>query len=136
MKSSLSSKSLDTIYLSLKYLKWLSTTWENVDFNELIWEDFKFQIESKLVSKQKKELLPFPRFTKLVIKNILSQNNHISKRLQSYHHVIKIDATLGNLKFANKGAKDPVFVRPILMVMLNDEIKASADYSDYLAKSK
>ncbi|GJW05368.1 retrovirus-related pol polyprotein from transposon TNT 1-94 [Tanacetum coccineum] len=68
--------------------------------------------------------------------SINDQNNHISKRLQSYHHVIKIDATLGNLKFANKGAKDPVFVRPILLVMLNDEIKASADYSDYLAKSK
>nr|GFA06553.1 hypothetical protein [Tanacetum cinerariifolium]GFA06940.1 hypothetical protein [Tanacetum cinerariifolium]GFA07383.1 hypothetical protein [Tanacetum cinerariifolium] len=65
-----------------------------------------------------------------------SQNNHISKRLQSYQHVIKIDATLGNLKFTNKGAKDLVFGMSIPTVMLNDDIKASADYSKYLVKSK
>nr|GEX78729.1 hypothetical protein [Tanacetum cinerariifolium]GEX80102.1 hypothetical protein [Tanacetum cinerariifolium] len=33
-------------------------------------------------------------------------------------------------------AKDPVFGMPIPMVMLNDEIKASADYLEYLTKSK
>ncbi|GKB86043.1 hypothetical protein Tco_0958315 [Tanacetum coccineum] len=76
------------------------------------------------------------QFTKLIIKHILSKNNHISKRLHSYHHVIKIDQVLKNLKFANKGAKDPVFGMPIPMVMLNDEIKASADYADYLANTK
>nr|GEV91766.1 hypothetical protein [Tanacetum cinerariifolium] len=48
----------------------------------------------------------------------------------------QIDATLGNLKLPNKGAKDPLFGIAIPMVMLNDEIKASADYSEYLAKSK
>ncbi|GJX72237.1 hypothetical protein Tco_0309408 [Tanacetum coccineum] len=98
-------------------------------------EDFKFQIESKKISKQKKELLPFPRFTKLIIKHILSQNNHISKRIQSYHHVIKIDASLRNLKFTNKGARDPVFGMPIPVVMLSEEIKAYEDYLNYLAKS-
>ncbi|GJY10460.1 hypothetical protein Tco_0378645 [Tanacetum coccineum] len=82
------------------------------------------------------ELLPFSRFTKLIIKHILSKNNNISKRPHSYHHVIKIDQVLKNLKFSNKGAKDPVFGMPIPMVMLNDEIKASTDYADYLAKSK
>ncbi|GJW27076.1 hypothetical protein Tco_0040887 [Tanacetum coccineum] len=107
---------------------------ENVDFTELIWEDFKFQIKSRKTSKQKKELLPFPIFIKLVIKHILSLNNHISKRLESYQHVIKIDASLGNLKLTNKGAKDPVFRMPILMVMLSEEIKAFEDYLNYLAK--
>nr|GEZ74036.1 hypothetical protein [Tanacetum cinerariifolium] len=40
----------------------------------------------------------------------------------------QIDATLRNLKLTNKGAKYPLFGIAIPMVMLNDEIKASADY--------
>ncbi|GKD22101.1 hypothetical protein Tco_1223804 [Tanacetum coccineum] len=32
--------------------------------SDLIWEDFKFQIDSRQISAKKKELLPFPRFTK------------------------------------------------------------------------
>ncbi|GJW32155.1 hypothetical protein Tco_0052187 [Tanacetum coccineum] len=46
-----------------------------------------------------------------------------------------IDQTLGNLKFANKGAVDPILGMPIPTVMLSDEIKASEDYQNYLAKS-
>ncbi|GJU57567.1 retrovirus-related pol polyprotein from transposon TNT 1-94 [Tanacetum coccineum] len=95
----------------------------------------QFQIENRKINPKKKELLPFRRFTKLIIKHILSQNNHISKRLQSYPHVIKIYATLGNLKFKTKGAKDPVFRMPILVVILSEEIKTSEDYLNYLAKS-
>ncbi|GJT29135.1 hypothetical protein Tco_0909410 [Tanacetum coccineum] len=47
----------------------------------------------------------------------------------------RIDSTLGNLKFTNKGAKDPTFGMAIPNVMLSDEIKASDDYMNYLAKS-
>ncbi|GKA11916.1 hypothetical protein Tco_0691462 [Tanacetum coccineum] len=54
----------------------------------------------------------------------------------SFHHVTKLDLVLGNLKLTNKGAKDPVFGMDVPVVMLNDEIKASADYSEYLTKSK
>ncbi|GJW93219.1 hypothetical protein Tco_0172891 [Tanacetum coccineum] len=50
--------------------------------------------------------------------------------------IFDIDQVLENLNFSNKGAKDPVFGMPIPMVMLNDEIKASADYADYLANTK
>ncbi|GJU71826.1 hypothetical protein Tco_1263231 [Tanacetum coccineum] len=95
----------------------------------------KFQIESRQISTKKKELLPFPIFTKLIIKHILSRQNTVSKRLQSDKHGIKLYAVLGNLKFTNKGAKDPVYVMAIPMVMMSDEFKASADYLNYLAKS-
>ncbi|GKB87923.1 hypothetical protein Tco_0960195 [Tanacetum coccineum] len=47
-----------------------------------------------------------------------------------------LDTTLGNLKFANKGAMDPVFGMAIPVVMLNDDINAIVEYSEYLAKSK
>ncbi|GJW90398.1 hypothetical protein Tco_0167951 [Tanacetum coccineum] len=71
---------------------------------------------------------------KLIIKHILSHHNNISKRLQSYHHVIKIDAVLGNLKFSNKGEKDPIYGMVIPMEMMSDKIKTFTDYSNYLAK--
>ncbi|GKD88608.1 hypothetical protein Tco_1364115, partial [Tanacetum coccineum] len=102
----------------------------------LIWEVFKFQIDSRQISAKKKELLPFPRFTKLIIKHIISLHNNLSERPQSYHHVIKLDAILGNLKFANKGENDPIYGMAIPMEAMSDEIKASTDYSNYLAKSK
>ncbi|GJT97271.1 hypothetical protein Tco_1092789 [Tanacetum coccineum] len=104
---------------------WGIVTSNNVDFAKLIWEDFKYQIESRKTSKQKKDMLPFSRFTKLIIKYILSQNDQISKRPYSFQHVIKLDATLGNLKFANKGTTDPIFGMVIPVLMLNDDIKAS-----------
>ncbi|GJT68831.1 hypothetical protein Tco_1020311 [Tanacetum coccineum] len=92
--------------LDLLQVIWDMVTNTNVDYADLIWEDFKFQIDSRQISAIKKELLTFPRFTKFIIKHILSHHNNLSKRLQSFHH---------------------------LMI---DEIKASAEYSNYLTKSK
>ncbi|GJW76913.1 hypothetical protein Tco_0138595 [Tanacetum coccineum] len=51
-------------------------------------------------------------------------------------HVIKLDVVLGNLKFANNGAKDPIYGMAIPLEMMSNEVKAFADYLDYLAKSK
>ncbi|GJZ38421.1 hypothetical protein Tco_0584984 [Tanacetum coccineum] len=99
-------------------------------------EHFKFQTDSREISKKKKELFPFTRFMKLIIKYILSHHNNVSNRIQSYNHVIKINAVLRNLKFTNKGEKDPIYGMAIPMKMMSDEIKASTYYSNYLAKSK
>ncbi|GJW53311.1 hypothetical protein Tco_0097396 [Tanacetum coccineum] len=108
----------------------------NVDFADLIWEEFKYQIESRRISRQKQELMPFSRFTKLIVKYILSKHDQISKRPFSFHHVIKFDSTLGNLKFVNKGCKEPIFGMALPIMMLNDDINVSPEYSEYLAKSR
>ncbi|GJZ65285.1 hypothetical protein Tco_0621981 [Tanacetum coccineum] len=100
--------------------------------------NFRIQVPdaSRRVNRQKQELMPFSRFTELIIKYILSKHDKISKRPLSFHHVIKLDLTLGNLKFVNKGSKEPIFGMDIPVVMLNDNIKASTKYSEYLAKSR
>nr|GEX28329.1 uncharacterized mitochondrial protein AtMg00820-like [Tanacetum cinerariifolium] len=56
-------------------------------------------------------------------------------RLQSDKHGIKLDAVLGNLKFVNKGENEPIYGIAIPQEMMSDEIKASVDYQNYLAKS-
>ncbi|GJU16250.1 hypothetical protein Tco_1144216 [Tanacetum coccineum] len=95
-------------YDVLSFIPLWSLVGSNVDFADLIWEEFNYQIESR----------------------------RISKRLLSFHHVIKLDSILGNIKFVNKGPKEPIFGMDIPFVMLNDDIKASAEYSEYLAKSR
>nr|GEU44803.1 hypothetical protein [Tanacetum cinerariifolium] len=91
---------------------------------------------STRLSRQKQELMPFLRFSKLIIKYILSKHDKISKRPLSFYLVIKLDLTLWNLKFVNKGSKEPIFEMAIPVLMLNDDIKAYAEYSEYLAKSR
>nr|GEX14597.1 hypothetical protein [Tanacetum cinerariifolium] len=87
------------------------------------------QTDSRHISAKMKELLPFPRFIKPIIKYILSHHNNVSKRLQSYQHVIKLDAVLGKLRFTNKGEKDPIYGMAIPKEIMSDEIKASASKS-------
>ncbi|GJS76995.1 hypothetical protein Tco_0726876, partial [Tanacetum coccineum] len=110
-------------------------TGSNIDFVELIWKDFKYQIGTRRNSKLKQELMPYLRFTKLIVKYMMSKNDKIPKRPLSFQHVFKLDTTLGNLKFTNKGTIDPVFGMAILALMLNDDIKASAEYLEYLKKA-
>ncbi|GKA19194.1 hypothetical protein Tco_0699109 [Tanacetum coccineum] len=107
----------------------------NVDYADLIWDDFRFQIDSRQSNAKKKELLPFPRFTKFIIKHILSQHNTVSKRSQSDKHAIKLDTVLRNLKFVNKGVEHPRYGMAIPEWMMSDKIKAFADYLNYMAKS-
>ncbi|GKD03777.1 hypothetical protein Tco_1178751, partial [Tanacetum coccineum] len=62
-------------------------------------------------------------------------HNNVSKRPQSDKHAIKLDAVLENLKFANKGEKDSIYGVAIPKDMMSDEIKASADYLNYLKEA-
>ncbi|GJZ58137.1 hypothetical protein Tco_0613631 [Tanacetum coccineum] len=67
--------------------------------------------------------------TNLIVSYVMSINDKIPKRPLSFQHIIKLDHPLGNLKFERKGSKDLVYGMPIPDVMLNNVIKASADYS-------
>nr|GEY48662.1 hypothetical protein [Tanacetum cinerariifolium] len=65
---------------------------------------------------------------------VMSKNDKILKKPLSSQHIIKLDTPLGNLKFTNKGLKDPIFGMPIPAMMLNYNIKVLAKYLEYLAK--
>ncbi|GJY48122.1 hypothetical protein Tco_0438078 [Tanacetum coccineum] len=125
----------DRLRFPMLQLLWGMVTDSNIDFAKLIWADFKHQIRTRRDSKLKQELMPYPRFTKLIVKYVMSKNDKIPKRPPSSKHIIKLDTKLGNLKFANKGTIDPVFGMPNPAVMLNDDIKTSAKYSKYLKKA-
>ncbi|GJU17263.1 hypothetical protein Tco_1145229 [Tanacetum coccineum] len=107
---------------------------ENVDFAELLWEDFRFQINKHKNLVTKHETIPYPRFTKLIIRHILSQNPKLNKRLDSTPHLIADEVRLEKLKYAPKGECKPTFGMPIPEAILSGGIKETQVYADYVTK--
>nr|GEX19442.1 hypothetical protein [Tanacetum cinerariifolium] len=71
---------------------------ENVDYPELIWKDFAFQIDHKKERKSRRKTMSFPRFTKVIINHFLSQHNSLSKLKFQHYHIIKDNGTGGSSK--------------------------------------
>ncbi|GJZ06883.1 hypothetical protein Tco_0540676 [Tanacetum coccineum] len=76
---------------------------ENVDFADLIWEDFQYQIDYKQSKLRRRKIMPYPRFTKLIINYFLSQYKSFAKQKHSYINTIKDDGVLNRLKFVRTG---------------------------------
>nr|GEW42042.1 hypothetical protein [Tanacetum cinerariifolium] len=71
---------------------------KNVDFAELIWEDFSYQIDKRQLKKGRREIMPYNRFTKIIINNFLSLHKSIPKGLPSGLNTIKDDGVLSRMK--------------------------------------
>ncbi|GJU10822.1 hypothetical protein Tco_1133218, partial [Tanacetum coccineum] len=114
-------------------------TRSNVDFAELLWEEFVQGIETffshraSLSIPSKKptpHIIPYCRFTKLIIYYLGSRHN-IHRRLESPIHVTGDDFLLGNLKFVPKGEKDEVFGMPIPKELITEAIQTLPYYQQY-----
>ncbi|GJW06096.1 hypothetical protein Tco_1568519 [Tanacetum coccineum] len=119
---------------------WGIVTRTNVDYAELLWEEFVqaiqifFAHQANLSVPNKKPtpyVIPYCRFTKLVIFYLGSEHN-IHIRLGSPIHVTGDDYLLGNLKFVPKGKKDEVFGMPIPKELITEAIQNSSYYQQYL----
>ncbi|GKC78568.1 hypothetical protein Tco_1129342, partial [Tanacetum coccineum] len=102
-------------YLVLQML-WGIITSTNVDYAKLMWEEFIQPIQTFLADKAnlsiapqkgkkiKPHVIPYYRFTKLIICH-LGRTHNIHQRSASPFHLAKEDHKLGNLKFVPKVAK-------------------------------
>ncbi|GJS12943.1 hypothetical protein Tco_0407415 [Tanacetum coccineum] len=117
-----------------------SITGTNVDYAELIWEEFVHVIKTffsdaaslKVPSKKPKpHVIPYCRFTKFIICYLGGRHN-IHKRPQSPLHISADDYTLSNLKFVPKGELDEVFGMAIPKDLLTDAIRNAEYYQKYL----
>ncbi|GJQ96039.1 hypothetical protein Tco_0007178 [Tanacetum coccineum] len=108
---------------------------ENVDYPELIWEDFAFQIDHRKEKKSRRETTPFPRFTKVIINHFLSQHKSLSKLKFQHYHTIKDDGIINRLKFIRIREDYQEYGQPIPDMMLNDKIKQSDSYQMFLKYS-
>nr|GFA00332.1 hypothetical protein [Tanacetum cinerariifolium] len=127
--------SLDKLRLSRAQILWGFFYKKNVDFVELIWEDFMYQIDYIETSAKRRENIPYPRFTKAIIQHFISKDKSISKRNKLFIHSIKNESVLGVLKFVSMGKDNQVYRISIPDVMINQEIENSKSYKTYLTYS-
>ncbi|GKA58453.1 hypothetical protein Tco_0757641 [Tanacetum coccineum] len=123
---------------------WGIVTQTNVDHAELIWEEFtqgiqtffshKASHKASLKNPKKKVtplLIPYGRFSKVII-YYLASNNNIHRRPDSAVHHTGDDYILGNLKFVPKGESVEVFGMAIPDPLITEAIQQSSYYTKYL----
>nr|GEV83899.1 copia protein [Tanacetum cinerariifolium] len=115
----------------------------NVDYAELIWEEFIQAIQTFLTDKanlgsptkngrkDKPYVISYCRFTKLIICH-LGRVYNIHLRSTSPFHLAEEDLRLGNLKIVSKGKKDEVFGMLIPNNLISNNIRNASYYSAYL----
>ncbi|GJT61464.1 retrovirus-related pol polyprotein from transposon TNT 1-94 [Tanacetum coccineum] len=81
--------------------------------------------------KDKPYVIPYCRFTKLIICH-LGRIHNIHQRSASLFHLTEEDLILGNLKFISKGEVDKVFGMPIPNELISNNIRNAPYYNVYL----
>ncbi|GJS41737.1 hypothetical protein Tco_0566780 [Tanacetum coccineum] len=124
-------------------MRWGIITRINVDYVELMWEEFIQAIQTFLADKAnlgiatkndkkiKPHVIPYCRFTKLII-CYLGRKHNINQRYGSPFNMAKDDHLLGNLKFVPKGEEDGVFGMQIPKELIIDNIRNAPYYNVYL----
>nr|GEV10245.1 hypothetical protein [Tanacetum cinerariifolium] len=95
-------------------------------------EDFMFQDDNKEMSSARKENMPYPRFTKVIMSHFISKDKTISMRNRRNLHIVRDDSLLGILKFVSKTQDYQKYGALIPKEMINQAIKDSKAYKIYL----
>ncbi|GJY19079.1 hypothetical protein Tco_0390570 [Tanacetum coccineum] len=122
---------LDRLRESRAQILWGMYNKKNVDYVALMWEDFMYQAENREISSAKKERMPYPRFTKVIINHFISKDKTISMRNWINLHTIHDDSLLGTLKFVSKIQDYQKYGALIPDDMINQDIKDSKAYKTY-----
>nr|GEU95239.1 hypothetical protein [Tanacetum cinerariifolium] len=119
---------------------WGIITSINVDYAELMWEEFVQDIQTFLTNKanlgsptkkdrkDKPHVIPYCRFTKLISCH-LGRTHNIHQRSASSFYLAEEDLRLGNLKFVPKGEEDEVFGMLIPNELISNNIKNAPYYN-------
>ncbi|GJW44515.1 hypothetical protein Tco_0073314 [Tanacetum coccineum] len=108
----------------------------NIDYMELLWEDFIYQIENKVYKKQEK--MYYPRFSKVIIHHFHIQEKSLSWRNKIGMHTSKDDYLINSLRFVSAkessqiyGAVLPEYEEPVRRkrVKRSCQEKKSSNYS-------
>ncbi|GKB34746.1 hypothetical protein Tco_0879688 [Tanacetum coccineum] len=106
-----------------------------IDFAELIWEDFSYQIDNRQLKKSRRKIMPYPKFTKVIINHLLSIHKFAPKALPSGLHTIKDDGVLSRMKFVRVREDIQEYGKAIPNAMLTEDIKQSETYQMFIKYS-
>nr|GEU48151.1 putative ribonuclease H-like domain-containing protein [Tanacetum cinerariifolium] len=108
---------------------------ENVNYLELIWEDFAFQINQMKEKKSRCKTMSFLRFTKVITNHFLKRHKSLTNLKYQHYHTIKDDGIVSRLKFVRIGEDYWKYRLVILDVMLNNAIKQLESYQMFMKYS-
>ncbi|GJZ83821.1 hypothetical protein Tco_0648994 [Tanacetum coccineum] len=89
----------------------------------------------KQLKKGRREIMPYLRFTKVIINHFLSIYKSVPKGLSSGLHSIKDDGVLNRMKFLIISEDFQEYGRAIPVTMLTDQIKQSDTYQMFIKYS-
>ncbi|GJT23783.1 hypothetical protein Tco_0893720 [Tanacetum coccineum] len=101
-----------------------------VDYVELLWEDFTYQIDNKVYKKQEK--MYYPRFTKVIIHHFLIQEKSLSWRNRIGMHTSKDDYLINTLRFVSRKEASQIYGAVLPECLTSLEMKESKAYKTYL----
>ncbi|GJZ89033.1 hypothetical protein Tco_0660815 [Tanacetum coccineum] len=122
---------LDKLRLSRAQILWDMYHQKNVDYVELLWEDFTYQIDNKEFKKQEK--MYYPRFTKVIIHHFLIQENSLSWRNRIGMHTSKDDYLINTLRFVSRKEASHIYGAILPECLTSPTMKESKAYKTYLA---
>nr|GEW26180.1 hypothetical protein [Tanacetum cinerariifolium] len=99
--------SLDKLRLSKTQILWGMYHQKNVDYVELLWEDFIYQIDNKAYKKQ--ENMYYPRFTKVISHYFLTQDMTLSWRNKIGMHTSRDDYLINTLRFVSTKEETQIY---------------------------
>ncbi|GKC54524.1 retrovirus-related pol polyprotein from transposon TNT 1-94 [Tanacetum coccineum] len=103
---------------------------KNVDYVELLWEDFIYQIDNRAFKKQEK--MYYPRFTKVIIHHFLIQDKTLSWRKKIRMHTTKDDYLINTLRFVSIRELTQIYGATLPECLTSPEMKESKSYKTYL----
>ncbi|GJV57654.1 hypothetical protein Tco_1458659 [Tanacetum coccineum] len=121
---------LDKLRLSRAQIIWGMYFQKNVDYVELLWEDFTYQIDNKEFKKQEK--MYYPRFTKVIIHHFLIQEKSLSWRNRIGMHTSKDDYLINTLRFVSRKEASQIYGAVLPECLTSPEMKESKAYKTYL----
>ncbi|GJZ03496.1 hypothetical protein Tco_0536771 [Tanacetum coccineum] len=121
---------LDKLRLSRAQIIWGMYFQKNIDYVELLWEDFTYQIDNKEFKKQDK--MYYPRFTKVIIHHFLIQEKSLSWRNRIGMHTSKDDYLINTLRFVSRKEASRKYGVVLLECLTSPTMKESKAYKTYL----
>ncbi|GKC58757.1 hypothetical protein Tco_1086355, partial [Tanacetum coccineum] len=122
---------LDKLCLSRAQILWGMYHQKNVDYVELLWEEFTYQIDNKEFKKKQK--MYYPRFTKVIIHHFPIQEKALSWRNRTGMHTSKDDYLINTLRFVSRKEASHKYGAVLPECLTSPEMKESKAYKTYLA---
>nr|GEW74473.1 hypothetical protein [Tanacetum cinerariifolium] len=119
-----------TSFVSPEQIIWGMYHQKNVDYVELLWEDFIYQIDNKAYKKQ--DMMYYPRFTKVIIHHFLTQDKTLSWRNKIGIHTSKDDYLINTLRIVFAREETQIYDAILLESLTSPEMKETKVYNTYL----